>query len=129
MRTTCCYIIFLLRPDTVYIISCMLYGCTSDQEIVSYGGQKTARVLSPVCPSGFISGRGKSLQTCSGNQRVHFSKGAGLKRPVREADYSPRCSAEVPECVKVYMCSPLGFHCVHRDKFILTFTTHTHKIF
>jgi hypothetical protein len=51
----------------------------------------------------------------------------GVKRPGREADYSPPSSAEVKECVKLYLHSPntpswCGAQLKHRDNFIFTFT-------
>jgi hypothetical protein len=46
----------------------------------------------------------------------------GLKRPVREADHSPPCSAEVKECVELYLHSPntpswCGAQLKHKNKF------------
>jgi hypothetical protein len=51
----------------------------------------------------------------------------GVKRPVREADYSPPSSAEVKECVELYLQSPntpswCGVQLKHRDNFTFTFT-------
>jgi hypothetical protein len=34
----------------------------------------------------------------------------GVKRPECEADHSPPCSAEVNECVKLYLHSPIFLH-------------------
>jgi hypothetical protein len=34
----------------------------------------------------------------------------GLKRPEREADHSPPSSAEVKECVELYLHSPIRLH-------------------
>jgi len=48
-----------------------------------------------------------------------------LKRPVRKADHSPPSSAEVKECVELYLHSPVRLNGVvlslekHRDNFTL----------
>jgi hypothetical protein len=34
----------------------------------------------------------------------------GVKRPGREADHPPPCSAEVKECVELYLHSPIRLH-------------------
>jgi hypothetical protein len=34
----------------------------------------------------------------------------GLKRPGREADHSPPLSADVKECVELYLHSPIRLH-------------------
>jgi hypothetical protein len=34
----------------------------------------------------------------------------GIKRPGREADHSPTSSAEIKECVELYLHSPIRFH-------------------
>jgi hypothetical protein len=34
----------------------------------------------------------------------------GVKRPEREADHSPPSSAEVKECVELYLHSPIRLH-------------------
>jgi hypothetical protein len=34
----------------------------------------------------------------------------GVKRPGRETDHSHACSAEVKECVDLYLHSPIRFH-------------------
>jgi hypothetical protein len=34
----------------------------------------------------------------------------GVKRPGREADYSPPSSAEVKEWVELYLYTPIGLH-------------------
>jgi hypothetical protein len=34
----------------------------------------------------------------------------GVKRSVREADHSPQSSAEVRECVELYLHSPIRLH-------------------
>jgi hypothetical protein len=39
--------------------------------------------------------------------RGHFP---GIKRPGRGADHSPTSSAEVKECVKLYLHSPIRLH-------------------
>jgi hypothetical protein len=36
----------------------------------------------------------------------------GVKRPGREADHSPPSSAEVKECLELYLHSTLRFHVV-----------------
>jgi len=46
----------------------------------------------------------------------------GVKRPGREADHSPPSSAEVKECVELYLHSPntpswRGVQLKHRDSF------------
>jgi hypothetical protein len=46
---------------------------------------------------------------------IQWAQGAlsqRIKRPGREADHSPSSSAEVKECVKLYLHSPLRLHCV-----------------
>jgi hypothetical protein len=50
----------------------------------------------------------------------------GVKRPGREADHSPPSSAEVKECVELYLHSPntpswRDAHLKHRDNFTFTF--------
>jgi hypothetical protein len=47
----------------------------------------------------------------------------GVKRPVREADRSPPSSAEVKECVELYLHSPICVHGAqleHSDNFTFT---------
>jgi hypothetical protein len=51
----------------------------------------------------------------------------GIKRPGREADQSPSSSAEVKECVELYLYSPntpswRGDQLKHRDKFTFTYS-------
>jgi hypothetical protein len=51
----------------------------------------------------------------------------GVKRPGREVDHSPPSSAEVKECVELYLHSPntpswRGAYLKHRDNFSFTFT-------
>jgi hypothetical protein len=52
----------------------------------------------------------------------------GVKRQGREADHSPPSSAEVKECVDLYLHSPIRLHGLvlslkkHRDNFIFTCT-------
>jgi hypothetical protein len=53
----------------------------------------------------------------------------GVKRPVREADHLPQSSADVKECVELYIRSPntpswrvAQFRNKHRDNFNFTFT-------
>jgi hypothetical protein len=52
----------------------------------------------------------------------------GVKRPGREADHSPPSSAEVKECVELYLHFPntpswLGAQLKHKDNFTFTFVT------
>jgi hypothetical protein len=51
----------------------------------------------------------------------------GLKQPGREADHSPPSSAEIKECVELYLHSPIRLHGVvlslkkkHSDNFTFT---------
>jgi hypothetical protein len=51
----------------------------------------------------------------------------GVKRPGHEADHSPPSSAEVKECVQLYIHSPntpsyLGAQLKQRDNFTFAFT-------
>jgi hypothetical protein len=43
-------------------------------------------------------------------QRIPEVLSLGVKRPGREADHSPPSSAEVKECVELYLHSPIGLH-------------------
>jgi hypothetical protein len=54
------------------------------------------------------------VQTGSGAHSASYPMGtggsfAGVKRPVREADHLPPYSAEVKECVELYLHSPNTF--------------------
>jgi len=48
--------------------------------------------------------------TQSSIQWVPGALSLGAKRPGREADHSPPSSAEVKECVKLYLHSPIRLH-------------------
>jgi hypothetical protein len=55
------------------------------------------------------------LQNGSGAHPVSYTMGTrgsfpGVKRPGREADHSPPSSAEVKECVELYLHSPIRLH-------------------
>jgi len=52
--------------------------------------------------------RGKEFQTKVAGilESVQDSISLGVKRPEREADHSPPSSAEVKECVELYIHSP-----------------------
>jgi hypothetical protein len=59
-------------------------------------------------------------------QWVPWALSLGVKRPGREADHSPPSSAEVKECVELYLHSRntpswCGAHLKHRDNFTFTF--------
>jgi hypothetical protein len=43
-------------------------------------------------------------------QRVPGALSLGIKRPGREADQSPPSSAEVKECMELYLHSPIRLH-------------------
>jgi hypothetical protein len=43
-------------------------------------------------------------------QRVSAALSFGVKRPGREADHSPPSTAEVKECVEIYLHSPIRLH-------------------
>jgi hypothetical protein len=43
-------------------------------------------------------------------QWVQGALSLGIKRPEREADHSPPSSAEVKECVELYLHSPIRLH-------------------
>jgi hypothetical protein len=68
----------------------------------------------------FPAGAGNSslqyrVQNGSGAHLASYPMGIrvlslGVKRPVREADHSPPCSAEVKECVELYLHSPIRLH-------------------
>jgi hypothetical protein len=68
----------------------------------------------------FLAGAGNSslrhrVQTGSGAHPVSYPVGTGglslgVKRPGRESDHSPPSSAEVKECVKLYLHSPIRLH-------------------
>jgi hypothetical protein len=54
----------------------------------------------------------------------------GIQRPGREADHSPPYSAEVKECVELYLHSPntppwCGAQLKHRDNFTFTFYSYS----
>jgi hypothetical protein len=58
-------------------------------------------------------------------QWVPAALSLGVKRPGREADHSPPCSAEVKEWVELYLHSPStpswrGVQLKHRDNFTFT---------
>jgi hypothetical protein len=62
-------------------------------------------------------------------QRVPGALSLGVKRPGREENHSPPSSAEVEECMKLYLYSPntpwwCGAQLKHRDNFIFTFTSY-----
>jgi hypothetical protein len=55
-------------------------------------------------------------------QWVPWALSLGVKRPGREADHSPPSSAEIKECVELYIHSPNTLSCrgaqlKHRDNF------------
>jgi hypothetical protein len=61
-------------------------------------------------------------------QWVPGAPSLGIKRPRREADHSLPSSAEIKECVELYLHSPntpswRGAQLKHRDNFTFTFTT------
>jgi hypothetical protein len=68
-----------------------------------------------------------SFNTDSGAHPASYSMGTrrfstGVKQPGREADHSPASSAEIKECVKLYLHSPStpsrrGAQLKHRDNF------------
>jgi hypothetical protein len=72
------------------------------------------------------------VQTGSGAHPASYPMGnrgffLGVKRPGRETYHSPPSSAEVKECVELYLHSPstpswLGAQLKHRDNFTFTFT-------
>jgi hypothetical protein len=74
------------------------------------------------------------VQTVSGAHPASYPMGNGapslwIKRQGREADHSPPSSAEVKECVKLYLHSPnmsswRGAYLKHRDKFNFTFNVY-----
>jgi hypothetical protein len=56
-------------------------------------------------------------QTGSGTHPTSYPMGTGglslwVKRPGREDDHSPPSSADVKECVKLYLHSPIRLHSV-----------------
>jgi hypothetical protein len=62
-------------------------------------------------------------------QLVPGALSLGVKRPGLEADYSPPSSAEVKECMELYIHSPnmpswRGAQLKDRDNFTFTFTSH-----
>jgi hypothetical protein len=71
------------------------------------------------------------VQNGSGTHPVSYPRGTrgcfpGVKRLGREADHSPPSSAEVKECVELYIHSPNtpswgGAQLKHRDNFTFTF--------
>jgi len=61
----------------------------------------------------------------------------GVKRPVREADHSPPSSAEIRECVELYLHSPIRLHGVvlsystgttFTDQITVTALSHVHTV-
>jgi hypothetical protein len=48
----------------------------------------------------------------TGSEAHPASYPVGVKRPGREVDHSPPSSAEVKECVELYLHSPIRFHSV-----------------
>jgi hypothetical protein len=55
-------------------------------------------------------------------QRVRVFRALGVKRPGREADHSPPSSAEVEECVELFLTPPIRLRSVKQgDNFTLTF--------
>jgi hypothetical protein len=55
------------------------------------------------------------VQNGSGAHAVSYPMGTsgsfpGVKRPGREADHSPLSSAEVKECLELYVHSPIRLH-------------------
>jgi hypothetical protein len=63
-------------------------------------------------------------------QLVPGALSLGVKRPGREADHSPPSSAEVKECMELYLHSPYVFMawCLvkHTDNFTFTLPTNVH---
>jgi hypothetical protein len=63
-------------------------------------------------------------------QWVPWALSLGVKRPGRETNHSPPSSAEVKECVELYLHYPIRLHGVvlsqqkHRDNFTFTFYVH-----
>jgi hypothetical protein len=55
------------------------------------------------------NGSGAHPASCPMGNRGSFP---GVKHPGREADHMPPSSAEVKECVELYLHSPVCLHCV-----------------